>query len=182
MGGAKASFKELAASMNEKSEALGEGRSSISLHREQVRNWFREQGGKEYSAKEKPLDTDEHKRKRLEWIRKWQSKLRDPNTHLCYLDEKFFYVTNRRRKIKRLPLDADEKEGCDSLATPKMRNRRYPVKCMYLGVVGNPIPAKQVDGRIHLERVSKSTMAAKKSVNQRFSDDRNINNALNDGA
>jgi len=45
--GGKASFKELAASMNEKSEALGEGRSSISLHREQVRIWFREQGGKE---------------------------------------------------------------------------------------------------------------------------------------
>jgi len=63
-----------------------------------------------------------------------------------------------------------------------MRNRRYPVKCMFSGVVGNPILEKQFDGRIHLERVSKSTLAAKKSVNQRFSDDRDINNALKDGA
>jgi len=120
--GAKASFKELAASMNEKSDVLGESRTTLSLHKEQLRRWFVREGGKEYSAKEKPLDTDEQKKKRLEWVRKWFKYLSDPNCAICFLDEKFFYVTNRRRKIKRLPLGESEQAGSDSVPTQKMRN------------------------------------------------------------
>ena len=92
--GAKASFKELAASMNEKSDALGESRTTLSLSTEQVRIWFISQGGREYSAKEKPLDTDEHKKKRLEWIHEWHPILANPKCPVCFLDEKWFYVTN----------------------------------------------------------------------------------------
>lgn len=62
-----------------------------------------------------------------------------------------------------------KKEGPN--LTPKMRNRRYPVKCMQV-----------FNGRIHLERISKTTTAQKQSMNQRFLDDRDINNSLKDGA
>ena len=59
--GAKTSYKDLADTMNLKSEAPGEVRTSLSLHSLQVYCWFVDQGGKEHSPIEKPLDTKWHK-------------------------------------------------------------------------------------------------------------------------
>ena len=64
--GGKSSFAELADLMNLKSEAPGEDRTTLLLHSLQVRNWFCANNGKAFSPKEKPLDTDEHKAKRLQ--------------------------------------------------------------------------------------------------------------------
>ena len=101
---AKATFKELADQMNLKSEAEGETRATLSLHMLQLNRWFQEQGGKEKSSKKKPLDTPDHMEKRLQWVREHWDLLTNPDMPVTYLDEKWFYVTNGRRKIKRLPL------------------------------------------------------------------------------
>ena len=86
--------------MNAKSESPSEHRPSISLHRLQVNNWFKSEGGTERSPIEKPLDTPDHMTKRLEWVRKWFDLLTNPDAPVAFLDEKWFYVTNRRRKVE----------------------------------------------------------------------------------
>ena len=179
--GAKATFKELADTMNLKSEIEGELRSTLSLHSLQVYKWFRQQGGKEHSAKEKPLDTDVHRRNRLQWVRTWWDLLTNASAPVAFLDEKWFYVTNRRRKIKRLPLGQGEAPGMDFIPSPKLLSRRFPVKAMFMGVVGNPIPERGFDGRIFLERISKDEVVTKKMSHQRFSDDRLVNHQIKTG-
>merc|ERR1712238_585958 len=158
--------------MNWKSDVPGEIRPSLSLHHRQVRLWFISEGGKEFSPIEKPLDTDEHKRNRLEWVKKVWHRYTDPNCPVCHLDEKWFYITSRRKKIKQLPL-ADGEKGNDFTPSPKMRSRRYPVKCMFLGCVANPSPQHGFDGRIHLERISKQKPTGQMTHHSRFSEDVN---------
>ena len=69
-----------------------------------------------------------------------------PTAPVAFLDEKWFYTTNRRRRIKKLPLTEAEKNSEENKVPmyrrPKIRSRRYPVKVMYLGVVANPIEEK----------------------------------------
>ena len=64
---------------------------------------------------------------------------------------------------------------------PKMRSRRYPVKVMYLGVVANPQEEHNFDGRVYLKRVSNQVTTTRRSTNQRFSDDIDVNTALMKG-
>ena len=79
-------------------------------------------------------------------------------------DEKWFYTTNRRRKIKKLPLGENEKEGDDKVKYPQTRSYRFPVKSMFMGVVGRPKIDKNSDGRILLDRVSKTRAIKKKNT------------------
>ena len=62
--------------------------------------------------------------------------LTDKFANVAMLDEKGVYTTNRRRKIKRLPLSGNEKEGDDKVKNPQVRSRRFPIKSMFMGVVG----------------------------------------------
>ena len=179
--GSKASYKALAETMNWKSDVPGEIRTTLSLRYHQVRSWFISEGGKEYSPIEKPLDTDEHKQQRLEWVKKVWHRYTDPDCPVCHLDEKWFYITSRRKKVKRLPLGNGEVDGSDFTPSPKMRSRRYPVKCMFLGCVANPSPENNFDGRIHLERISKQKKTGQMTHHSRFSEDVNINNQMKTG-
>jgi hypothetical protein len=65
---------------------------------------------------------------------------------------------------------------------PKVRSRRYPVKVMYLGVVGNPNESHNFDGKIFLKRVSKVETVSRASMNQRFSVDVLVNESLQHGS
>ena len=65
------------------------------------------------SSKEKPLDTPEHKSKRLIWIKDWYEVLTVKFINIIMLDEKWIYTINRRRKIKKLPLGSEEMGGAD---------------------------------------------------------------------
>ena len=105
-------------------------------------------------AKEKPLDTPELIKKRLAWVNKYYELLTNVDSPIAYIDEKWFYTTNRRRKVKKLPLAPHEEEGADKIVIPKMRSRRFPVKSMFMGVVARPRPQHNFDGKILLERVS----------------------------
>ena len=82
--------------------------------------------------------------------------------NVAMFDEKWFYTTNRRRKIKKLPLGENEKEGDNKVKYPQTRSYRFPVKSVFMGVVGRPKPDKNVDDRILLERVSKTCVIKKK--------------------
>ena len=52
---------------------------------------------------------------------------------------------------------------------------------MFMGVVGRPRPDKTFDGRIFLERISKTYTIKKRTTNQRFSDDVLINPEIKNG-
>jgi hypothetical protein len=73
--------------------------------------------------------------------------------------------------LKTLPICDNEVGQVTGYRRPRIRSRRFPVKVMFLGVVANPQPEHNFDGRIALERVSLPRTVARKSRNKRFSVD-----------
>ena len=64
---------------------------------------------------------------------------------------------------------------------PKMLSRRFPIKAMFMGVVGRPIPHRNFNGKIFLERVSERIPVSKITSHQNFTDDVIINQAIKNG-
>ena len=56
-------------------------------------------------------------------------------------------------------------DGDDTTKHPQMRSRRFPVKCIFIGVVGRPRSDKNLDGRIFLEIISKTYTIKKRTTN-----------------
>ena len=133
------------------------------------------------SAKEKPLDSEEHCLLRKGWVIKNYGLLTCLFAAVAYIDEKWFYRTNRRRLIKFLKQGPHEKKGADNIIFPKMLSRRYPVKSMFMGVVGRPVPHRQFDGKIFMERVSETKFITKCTAHTNFSDDALINSEIKNG-
>ena len=52
---------------------------------------------------------------------------------------------------------------------------------MFMGVVANPVPERDFDGKIFLRRISKEEKYKKKSHHQNFTDDASLNGLLKDG-
>ena len=96
--GVKASFEEIAEAMTLKLRIGTETRADLSVSRCQLNIWLIANGGTETSPKEKPLDTHEHCRARLIWVRDHFVKITSKYMYVCYLNEKFFYATSRRKK------------------------------------------------------------------------------------
>ena len=130
---------------------------------------------------EKPLLTTEHKTRRVEWARRWFDILSDPTAPVAFLDEKWFYTTNRRRKIKKLPTDVTEVGNIQAYQLPRIRSRRFPTKVMFMGVVACPQPRYNFDGRVYLHRVSQTKRLARASKNKRFSVDVDVVQAIVSG-
>ena len=179
--GGLATFGELSTIMNRKSAVVGENRATLNISRKQLSKWFMKHGGKEKSAIEKPLLTTEHKKQRLNYAREHFDKIKDPQVPFAFLDEKWFYTTNRRRKIKVLPQGENEQIAPDALNLPKIRSRRFPVKVMFLGVVAAPNEDHNFDGRIMMKRISKRRKTTRASRNKNFSVDVMVNEILKDG-
>ncbi len=178
-----ANFEDLTTCMNELSNDPSETRTSLTLHTRQVWRWFRRSGGKEKRPAEKPRLTDDHKNQRIIWARKWKKVLRDRKPY-AFLDEKWFYTTSRRRKIKFLPPTKEEEQENPKLAVPKQSkivSRRHVQKVMYLGVVACPVPNKHFDGRILMRRVAQEKTTKKASSHQRFTDDAILNSEIREG-
>lgn len=94
----------------------------------------------------------EHIKNRLEFAKKW-GKLLDGNNgklYYCFLDEKWFYTTSRRRKFKILPRATFESLKESFFIPKKIRSRRHACKVMFLGVVAPPIDTDEIktDGKI----------------------------------
>ena len=100
---------------------------------------------------------------------------------VTYLDKKWFYTSNCHRRIKKLPRGRHEEEGVDTYKQPKVRSRRFPVKSMFMGVVGRPIAAKQLDGKVHLERISENKEVKKLTTNTKFCDNYSLNSLIKEG-
>ena len=130
---------------------------------------------------EKPLLTTEHKTRRVEWARRWFDILSDPTAPVAFLDEKWFYTTNRRRKIKKLPTDVTEVGNIQVYQLPWIRSRRFPTKVTFMGVVACPQPRYNFDGRVYLHRVSQTKRLARASKNKRFSVDVDVVQAIVSG-
>ena len=103
--------------MKMKSDVPDEERDTISLHPFQVYKWLNEIGIKEDLPIEKPFYTPKHKDDRMRWVKDWHNTKSNKNIPIAHLDEKWFYTTNRRRKIKQLSL---EKKGDDFIPEPKV--------------------------------------------------------------
>ena len=179
--GPKASFLQLSVAMNNISNITSETRTPLTLHRLQLNRWFWKNGGTEKSGLEKPLDLEKHKLLRKDWVMKWYGLLASPFAPVCYIDEKWFYRTNRRRKIKILPLGKHEESGDDAYSHPKMLSRRFPIKSMFMGVVGRPVAHRQFDGKFFLERVSKTKYITMCTAHTNFSDDALVNAEIKNG-
>ena len=181
--GVKATFMEIAEVMNAKSQSPSETRPELNLHYKQVYRWWKANDGKEVSPFEKPRLTDKHKADRVDWVTRWGPHFLDEEFPVCYLDEKWFYTTTRRRKLKILPRGKHEPVGADIVSKPKTRSRRFPIKVMYLGVVGRPrtVNGRRFNGRIMLERVSRTEEAKKKTKHTRFSTDALVNYEIKSG-
>ena len=82
------------------------------------------------------------------------SKITNKYEYVYYLDEKWFYTTNHRNKLKNFLKGQHEGEGVVTFLRPKIMSRRFPVKLMFLGVFGRPLPHGGFDGTFLLERVS----------------------------
>ena len=101
--GTLTTFAELAAEINEKSAIDSSPLPTTNFSRRQIQNWFKQQGGKERIPTTKPLDTPEYTAKRMRWVRKWYDILTNKEIPVAYLDKKWFYTTNRWRKMKQRP-------------------------------------------------------------------------------
>ncbi len=182
--GHKATFQELSTTMNEKSSVPSETRATIALSHNQLYRWFQEVGGKEYSPVEKPLDTPRHRVERLKWVKLHFTLLTDKTKPVAFMDEKWFYTTSRRKKLKHIPIQAYEEPGADRIRRPHLVNRRYPVKSMFLGVVARPRPdinATKYNGMVHIERISEEKIISRRTSHQRFSEDLLVNNMIRNG-
>ena len=140
-------------------------------------------GGKLKRPITKPRLTREHVIKRLAFGKKWSNKYKtggEDDVFVAFLDEKWFYTSSRRKKMKILPRALFESEEEAFIAKPKLRSRRFPCKVMFLGVICPPVKG-HTDGRILLMRVSKSCKLKRQSYHQHFVGTYEINHRLKGG-
>ena len=134
--GFQASFMDIAKTMNEKSKTYTD-KPDTTFNKMNIFRWFVQEGGNLKSPVEKPYLTDDQKANRKEWCEAEKARMREwgTNFHCCFLDEKWFYVTSRRRKLKVLP--ASVAEDADEVAPhiPKAISRRHPNKVSDLSFV-----------------------------------------------
>ena len=184
--GADETAERLAAAMNARSAELFPHcpiRSDLKMTRLKFWEFFYKSGGKLKRAITKPRLSMEQIKARVKFAEKWLRLLESgEKIYYCFLDEKWFYTTSRRRKFKILPQAIFESLKDAFFIPPKVRNRRHPCKVMYLGIVGPPTfnDAGETisDGKILLKRVSVKHTQPKKSYNQHFHPLYEINHKL----
>ena len=174
--GADETAQKLSEAMNVRSKDLFPDcpiRSKLTMTRHHFWKFFYTCGGKLKNPVTKPRLTPEHIRNRLVFAQKWLDKLKSGEKfYYCFLDEKWFYTSSRRKKFKILPKAPWEELKDAFFIAPKVRSRRHPCKVMFLSVVAPPIIDKdgnvEFDGKILMKRVSKTAEQARLSTNQNF--------------
>ena len=172
--------------MNDKCKVLfpqGFMNSVLKLNSYHFKVFFNTFKGKLIRPISKPRLTEEHKRNRVLWAKKWKKRISDATEefYYCYLDEKWFYTTSRRKKVKVLPRAPFETEEEAYVPMPRLRSRRFPTKVMVQGIVACPIEEHDFDGKIYLERVSESYHSTRNSFNQNISKYYEVNYELKNG-
>ena len=129
----------------------------MTFNKSNLTNWFNKQGGKHKSPMEKPYLTPNQKKERKTWCEKIKDLISSSGDkfYACFLEEKWFYTTSRRRKIKSLPPGQGEDPDEVAMVQPATRSRHHAIKVMFLGVVAPPIPEEGFNGKIFLDRVTR---------------------------
>jgi hypothetical protein len=83
--------------------------------------------------------------------------------------------------MKFLPRAEFEPEGAERIRVRRVISRRHPVKTMFMGVITEPIPEQNFDGKISLLRLSRQEELAKGTHRYRFHIDHEINNMIKSG-
>jgi len=189
--GYTSTFEDLASNMN--ILAKEEGLDDFHLNKDSVWRWFKKNGGNLRSPKPKPQLTDDLKKRRLEWAKEMLQMIRE-GKWIVYLDEKWFYTTSLRRKIKQLP-------GQDIVLPTTVSRRNVPkvsdllqflclfsiefclmcclsLQVMNIGVVAKPVPSENFDGKILLKRIAEETEYQQVTYNRNFTDSAEMNQLL----
>jgi hypothetical protein len=154
--GDAATYNDLANSMNAKANAeniIPDEMKPLHLSVGQLKRWFKEKKGKSLVDTTKPYLAEEQQQARVTYCRRLQEH-RQWRARILYLDEKWFYTHSHRRWLKHLPREVFESVGCDKLKVRKVISRRYALKVMFIGAVGEPEPEHDFDGKIFLERIA----------------------------
>ena len=183
--GNQASYEDIAKVMNNKANTDGVtvNGNPPKFNSKNVYRWFKLLGGKEKSPIEKPHLTPEMKEERKKWCEYIKTLIAEHGDqfYACYLDEKWFYTTSRRRRMKILKAQPGKDPEEVQPIVPTTRSRRFPVKSMYLGVVAKPCKANGFDGKIFLKRISETIGYTRMTHNQNFSDSAAINGMIRRG-
>ena len=164
-------------------------RSRLKLTPKHFWIFFHHHGGQLKNPVTKPELKKKHIVARLDWAKRNLKKaiLHDKDTDgtnkfwRCFLDEKWMYTTSRRKKLKILPPAAWEDPQEVEVLFPKIRNRRFPCKVMYLGVIAPPAPEYNFEGKIMLKRISKDRVQQINSFNTKVSDSQVVNSLISSG-
>ena len=107
--GNQASFIDIEVCMNNKAN-IDYINMSLKMNKINLFRWFKTHGGHEKSCTPKPLLTAEMKKERVKWSKNQKALIKKYGKafYACFLDEKWFYTTSRRRKRKVLPPGPDE--------------------------------------------------------------------------
>ena len=123
---------------DEDGNPLEEQRPETKFNSTNLYRWFKKSGGEDKSPKEKPYLTEDQKRERKQWcedVKKLMAE-RGNNFYACFLDEKWFYITSRRRRIKVLPAGQGEVAADVAPVIPTAISRRHAMKvgisCVYM--------------------------------------------------
>ena len=124
------SYSDLTGVMNSKAASMDEVHEATKFNSTNALWWFKREGGNLKSPVEKPSLIPEMKRERVLGCLREKKRIRDwaENFHACFLDEKWFYTTSQRRKLKVLPSDPGEDPAEVAPHVPTIHSRRFPVK------------------------------------------------------
>ena len=98
---------------------------------------------------ENPPNPPHHSSLRLAWVVDRYGSLTCKYSPVAYIDDTWFYKVNRRRAMKLLPKGKHETDKKGETKLTKMLSRRFPVKTMFMAVVGLPLLHRYFDGKIH---------------------------------
>ena len=202
--GLDATVPQLIHCMNSRSRILHPHcptRSDLRISIHHFWNFFYSNGGQLKRPTTKPSLTKEQKTLRVEWAKNMKQALELlEDFYCCFLDEKWFYTTSRRKKMKILP-QADWENSKDAkIVMPKVHSRRHCSKVMYMGVIGAPVYKKNkygefeyeivngevkkiilFDGKIMCKRVSQKVAQSQLSTHQNFVEEHILNDDIKKG-
>lgn len=159
-------------------------RKSLTMNKYHFRLFFTKFNGTYFAPTTKPRLNSDQIANRLKWAIKWKEWLRQPRhqRHCVFLDEKWFYISTKRRKIRKLPPHPLTETKEDAFTPqPKTTSRRFPTKVMFQGLVSRPYPEHGFNGSIMLKRCSKTKRSKKLSFNSKFSDFYHVTNLIKSG-
>jgi hypothetical protein len=146
-------------------------------------DWFKKREGELHSETTRPYLTPENVTRRIEYANTIKVAAGAGHERELHLDEKWFYINNRRNVRKVLPRQKGEGEylmneddqvcRVGELVKTPCKSRRYITKVMVIGIVGRP--TENNNGMLMLQRVATMEPASRDSNSKHLVDDVRLN-------